>query len=1244
MPRRGTQTGGLGARIARAAVVFAFIGGVAQAPAESADVTAPMVVIEDEAATIAGQRTDAANARMLLEAFSKGSEGTEAFYHAVALVTGNEEWLGLTTDFTSVERWMEAATRIASTVPVPGITLITAHFAAQKVLMAELGDSQEAARSLFITHNPELVAAVVRKAVPLLKAERARRELPWYEQLMGQGDKLDAHFGVPPESLKGTKRAESLKVLAQGKVRYFTDKEIEVLWPELADRLQSEEQGAARDVVIDELGRVARSTYRTVREHSDAAARAVHAEARAEVAKALCGKGNSAAGRELACKREDYEKARRTVLQELEEIEEHGPEAYGQRMEGLGEIAELDKRIAEVARAERVLAVKEATGTARAWSGVLVAGLALSSPDDARNVQALSTGALDILEGLGTMLAGTLLDPSGISMVLSGIGTLVALGEAPGPTHEEIVRETLEELLGGQEWLGAKLDRVEGRIAVLQSDVDTLTDIARMSLAVGREERAQIGASIDTLEQRMTRAQARLALSLTTLSDQEEQRELLAKTEGFKGQFTNWRERQAGVELSECVEHGERRCSERALDATEEIRRYLGDLAHRLEGTPTHEERAFGRITPSQAQALLESGAEERTPLAASMLDWLDGEDKARGGQGTPTQARRPFIDPHRTAVLIAQYRTLARLVPTRTADGQLIRDANLARIETAEAVLEAQARAMREALPAAWRTYLHYSTEAANAFAKSALVVRARMGRVQVQGQGMSWRRLDLLTTDPTRAVETLTGADVHTVGRHLGATTVDPHDARRRTGMYAHKDRAEWTRRLLWRSAVIEGEPDPFRGKWVKDPRTGRDRMLRVDEDFGELYAPDTPNTIREEIRRLRGAEKGFKTWRLLAKAKALGFWAPTETEGFCKTGITAVAGCDYEKWWKKKVEEELDLENVILLCSTGRIFIKIICKKALQVDKVRDKIHSHMKRYRRARTHEQWKDVKYDTCPYPVQAQACVEAIVGVRDAIVKKLLKRQHDAWLALSRALPQQTRAQWARAKLALDTALTMGYADGVETDSHLRRARRVVRRLPATTVLDDAIAEIRNKHPRLGARFRAFEAAAEAGLVTQGNVRRSARLLAALAGDDPQAYAGRYYNPELLPRCESEAERGRRLVADELTRRAIVRTSEAVRDEFDRAVLSALPDPDAQQSTLLWQAHAHDARTGRTMERRVRNALDAAGWQPTPREHPSCADVMRAPWDFAQHPTGAARAGTATLDLGLNPVAAEAGS
>ena len=291
---------------------------------------------------------------------------------------------------------------------------------------------------------------------------------------------------------RGTERTESLKVLAEHKLRYMTGEEIGIVWPELADRIDSEEQDDARDATLKELKTLARNTYRTVRKHSKAAAGRARTEEEAALAKALCGRGKSSAGRVLACKREDYENVRATLWLDIEKFKGKGPEARARRLKAAKDIAELDARIEEVEQAERLLEVQEDLGEARAWHGVLIGVLALASPEEARDLQQLGSGGLDILEGLATMAAGSLLDPTGISMVLKGIGTLVGLAQQPGRTHEEFVRETLEELLKGQDWIGGELDGIERRVAVLQSDVNALTDIMRMSLAEGREDRAAI--------------------------------------------------------------------------------------------------------------------------------------------------------------------------------------------------------------------------------------------------------------------------------------------------------------------------------------------------------------------------------------------------------------------------------------------------------------------------------------------------------------------------------------------------------------------------------------------------------------------------------------------------------------------------------------------------------------------------------------------------------------------------------
>ena len=858
------------ADIAATTIALLIIGVTASAQSVAQRLDAPSVRVETEAEIETQKRLDSANARMLLKKFTQGAEGTEAFYYIAALATGEKKWRELNTDYKSVERWSEAATRVAATLDGPGRTLITGVFARRKMVNAQLGDSQEAARSLFITNNPDIVAEVVRKAIPVLKAERARSELSFFERFIrGEGLTLDEEFAVAPQSLTGTERAEALKVLAEHKIRYLKDAEIRIVWPELADRIDSEDQDDARDATLKEIRTLADNIERTGREHSKAAAARARTDEEAVLAKALCGRGKSSAGRVLACKREDYESARVTLRRNTEKIKGQSPEAWAKRLSAAKDIAELDTSIEEVAQAERLLEVQEDVGEGRAWLGVVTGGLALANPEEARIIQQLGSGAFDIVEGLAMMGAGSLIDPTGISLVLKGIGTLNALEQQPGLTHEEFVRETLEEILKGQDWIGGELDAIELRVAVLQSDVNALTDIMRMSLAEGREDRAAIATHIETLAKRMALAEARLALDLTTLSDAEERRELLAKTAGFKGLFTNWTQRQAYAEIRACAEYGESRCSERALDATEQIRRYLGDLAQRIGATPTRESRDFSSIAPSLARAVLESPPEERVPMAASLLDWLDTEDPARANQEAPSRRHAPFVDPHRTKVLIAQYHSLAKLLPQRTAGGVIIRDANLAEIEAAQAMLATQTRAMRDAIPAAWRTYVRYSNEVDKTLAGSLKASRRRVRSIQTQGEGWGWRKQhDLLTTHATRASGSLFGAGLHAVGRALGATRETPHDARRRTGTYSRKLRGRWVFRLTFPplsvSASTGREPRLF--KQVKDPRTGQSRLVRSYR-IEEYFDPGTPNEIRKAIKWYQGPRK-FEIWHLLAR----------------------------------------------------------------------------------------------------------------------------------------------------------------------------------------------------------------------------------------------------------------------------------------------------------------------------------------------------------------------------------------
>ena len=1072
---------------------------------------------------------------------------------------------------------------------------------------------------------------------------------------------------IAPGSLKGAALAAALEKLREHNFSYQTWDEITTNNPETATQLDTLENqlrtikdikdNSERVNAIE--GHVKSRTDQILGVIEEIDARELRAVYNAEIDEARRAAREpelSPAARALAKEHESLTDKFNTLMAdaELMAMEDPNSPELASRIE---DIELLQTKIGRNERKQNTLFFKEKTAETRDWfhAGVLLAELTGMPPEDVQTFQLLGEGSLNLVEGIGGMILAGAIDPTGIILTVKGIGMLLSLAQG-GQTHQEFVRDMIGKLqqgqadvLEGQKWLGRKIDSLALRVGIVHEDVVALTELVQKSVEDIKDDTRAIRSGIEKVEGRMAAAEERFSLSLRKLSDDEERRELVATGAAFRGLFHNWRERVEGRNLWTCRLGGEKGCSETSLREMERIRKHLGNLAHRLQGTPTRTERNFAEVTEQQAVELLKLGPAERAVLATTLLAWLAREN----GQPEPNVA--PFTDPHRTAMLVNEYLELAKLLPVRNAHGQVIVDRNIPeRMCPVTAKVVDEARAMRDALPMAWRIYLKYATAAQQHIAQAIATERGKMRRVRGAAVRHApyfalpgLRRVpDFLFVPPEDVVSALRGRTLHRVGMYLSTnsrystTRTEPHSGLRDIApLLFAKDRERWLQRLtadhtfVWRT-----RNDKVHFLQLKEYSTGYDPRTKSTivlnnrvRDFSLYYALHTPSSLKNDIFDAYGNRDDFKIWPLLARFTTKGYKEPYAWEGVCIAWQdNAFAGCNYEEWWKRKVE---DFPQALEICDEffSSDSAEQNCNRVHAAERVGAKIVEDLKKFDKIDTHAQVTNLeRFANCPdnYKIKKRTCIKLKVGVRSAIVAELRARQRQAWTNVRGAVPADLRAQWARAKLAVDTALALGYGDAVAATPEFRRVQRVVKELPAPHELDGLINRIENTHPRAYAQLRTLtvdmifeEFVSEASV---DYVHASAKHLARLAGSSlDNGAVGAYYSKPALAACETETQARRWEIAEELRRRALQHRQEDEIAETKKKVARVPIGPSGiTELTTILEAH------------RQRVEKISAAFAP-PARLPSCAEVRRAPAEHfnprAVRPVGKETA----LDLGL---------
>ena len=899
---------------------------------------------------------------------------------------------------------------------------------------------------------------------------------------------------IAPGSLKGEALAAAIEKLREHNFSYQTWDEITINNPETATQLDTLENQLRTIKDIEDNSERVKALEGHVKSRTDQIlgvieeidAREQGAVYNAEIHEARRAAREpelSPAARTLAKEHESLTDNFNTLMADAELMAMNDPNSP-ELESRIADIELLQTKIGRNERRQNTLFFKEKTAKTRDWfhAVILLAEVTGMSPEDVQTAQMLGEGSLNLVEGIGGMILTGAIDPTGITLAVKGIGMLLSLAQG-GQTHQEFVRDMLGKLqqgqadvLEGQIWLGRTIGSLSLRVGIVREDVVALTELVQTSMEDIKDDTRAIRNGIQKMEGRMAAAEERFSLSLRKLSDDEERRELMATGAAFRGLFDNWRERVEGRNLWTCRLGGEKGCSETSRREMERIRKHLGNLAYRLQGTPTRPERNFAEVTEQQAVKLLRSGPAERAVFATTLLAWLAREN------GQPEPNVDPFIDPHRTAMLMNEYLELANLLPVRTAHGQVIVDRNMPeQICPVAAQVVDEARAMRDAFPMAWRIYLKYATAAQQHIAKAIATERGKMRRVRevaIRHASYSsrthWGRVpDFLIVPPEDVVSALRGSSRHSVGMYLepnskySTTKSEPYSALRDIApiLFA-KDRERWLERLtadhtfLWRTRNNKVHFLHLKEySTAYDPRTKSTIVLndRV-RDLSLYHAPHTPSRLKNDIFDAYGDLDSFKIWPLLDRFVTKGYKEPNEWEGVCiGWQYDAFAGCKYEEWWKRKVEKSpqaLERCNEFFSSNSTENSTERSCNRVHAAESVSGKIVGDLKRFDKIDRHAQVTDVeRFANCPddYKIKDRACIKLQFGVRSAIVAELRARQRQAWTNVTGCRAGRPQSAMGRAKLALDIALTLGYGDAVAATPEVRRVQRVVKNCPRRT-------------------------------------------------------------------------------------------------------------------------------------------------------------------------------------------------
>ena len=449
---------------------------------------------------------------------------------------------------------------------------------------------------------------------------------------------------------------------------------------------------------------------------------------------------------------------------EIEHLHERG---YAATREGddiaaedrANHIFELQRTAQSIRTADRMAEYEENMHTARSWTGAAVAMARFVDPELAEELALLSDVGFSIAAAAGKLAISGGVDPTAMAQAFSAVGALLTHMEGR-PSQQAIMLGRLQILMQGQKQIKEHLKHIDGRLVGIKNDIERLWEITAVHKAVENRQMSELRAELAGMERRLESKVARNGLSIERIANVQERREVESLVAGTASLHRNWRERKRWTELQRCRVAG--MCTETALTEMDEARRLLGQLAHRLNGTPLTKPREVGNLSHGELEALLEAGLEERLPYIRSLIVWI--LTTAEGSFGPLTtwgdsgqvhalkmgEHKGIWTDPIRSGWIIKEYLDLARWLPQRTNNGRVIRDLHSAPMCEVAGRLREETRAVRALIPIAWRLYQQFSTNAARGVQRITSVDLRQHSDPGIRAAALRLQEIDLQDAAP--------------------------------------------------------------------------------------------------------------------------------------------------------------------------------------------------------------------------------------------------------------------------------------------------------------------------------------------------------------------------------------------------------------------------------------------------------------------------------------------------------------
>ena len=644
-------------------------------------------------------------------------------------------------------------------------------------------------------------------------------------------------------------------------------------------------------------------------------------------------------------------------------------------------VAEHKQQVERIRAAERLAEFEEGMKAAQVWSEVAAELIGFADPELARELSVLIDFSFGWAEAVGRLTVG---DPSGMPGALQATRRLFD-HMAGRPDGRAIMAARLRLLAENQGKMTKQLLRIESRLAAIGQDVEQLTNLVYIHDTLRHRRMSELRAALAGMERRLESSIARHGMNLARIASAEERRDLESIAAGTASLFHNWRQRTRWSELQAC--RNKARCSDGALAEYEEVRRLLGEVAHRIKGTPLMQERSVTALSSGEIEALLKGRLEDRVPYIRSLLVWvLDAAersfgsiekwgDEAQVNVSELVEGHAVWADPVRAGWLIKEYLNLARWLPQKNKDGDVIRDEHGSTICQAGRQLREETAAVRSLIPIAWRLYSQFN-------ANAGWTVQQTLTR----GLEKAKRHSDGSVRDAAKRLEVL--------------------DLERYEPYWLYKASERSTRRIG--NEVLYQIP-----------------QYRKVQDFKAEPSHDQ--------RKSREFLSPVPTWT-----------HPLPGKEKCVDVNEVYEGCDLRKWARTEISKGQLASDAMCVFSYAE-FVTLFWKKMIDDNKISCTEYHAQKR---AKTKIENFHAGIYACPpeHRVKQLICTKTMKPRHSELRKDIERVQASVWDALSVMKP--TWKTVALARLAFDTLVRWSVGERLETDEQFGPLRQFLAALP----------------------------------------------------------------------------------------------------------------------------------------------------------------------------------------------------